>query len=219
MASVPALPQMHPGRDGSLYTRFVKRAVDVICAAGGLAVLSPLLVLIAGAIKIESDGPVFFKQERMGRGFRPFLIYKFRTMVKNAPVLGGPITIGQDPRITRVGHFLRRTKLDELAQLINVVKGDMSLVGPRPEVRRYVEAFHEEYEQVLAIRPGLTDLASLEFIDEAGVLARASDPERAYREYVLPRKLALAKQYVRECSLRLDVLLITRTLRRLIGRG
>jgi lipopolysaccharide/colanic/teichoic acid biosynthesis glycosyltransferase len=191
----------------------MKRAFDIACASIALVLLSPLLLVIAAAVRLDSEGPALFRQQRIGRGFRPFFIYKFRTMVRNAPKLGGLITVGDDPRITRAGRFLRRFKIDELPQLINVLKGDMSLVGPRPELREYVDAFRGDYEQILAIRPGLTDLASLKFIDEAGLLAQATDTERAYRECVLPEKLALAKQYVRDQSLRLDLLLLARTVR------
>jgi lipopolysaccharide/colanic/teichoic acid biosynthesis glycosyltransferase len=172
--------------------------------------------VVAALIKLDSRGPVIFKQERIGRRFKPFFIYKFRTMVKEAPMLGRAITVGEDLRITRVGRFLRRTKLDELPQLLNVLKGDMSLVGPRPELRRYVDAFEREYEQILKVRPGMTDLASLKFIDEASLLAQASDPERAYLERVLPEKIALAKQYANNPSMRLDMLLMGRTLTRLL---
>jgi len=196
-------------------TRFqllLKRAFDLALASLGLLLLSPLLLLAAALIKLDSRGAVFFKQERIGRGFRPFLIYKLRTMVEHAPQLGPDITVGEDPRITRVGRLLRRTKIDEVPQLLNVVKGDMSLVGPRPELPEYVQAFHQQYEEILSVRPGITDLASLKFIDEASLLARASDPELIYREYVLPQKLALARQYVREHSLRLDAMLLVRTL-------
>jgi lipopolysaccharide/colanic/teichoic acid biosynthesis glycosyltransferase len=189
----------------------LKRAIDLVAAAVGLLLLAPLLVLVAVLIKLDSEGPIFFKQERIGRAFRPFLIYKFRTMVKQAPQLGPAITVGQDARITRMGRLLRRAKIDELPQLINVFKGEMSLVGPRPEVPEYVEAFRQDYEEILSVRPGITDLASLKFIDEASLLARAIDPERIYRECVLPRKLALARQYVRERSLGMDAWLLVRT--------
>jgi lipopolysaccharide/colanic/teichoic acid biosynthesis glycosyltransferase len=189
----------------------LKRAIDLVAAAVGLLLLAPLLVLVAVLIKLDSEGSIFFKQERIGRAFRPFLIYKFRTMVKQAPQLGPAITVGQDARITRMGRLLRRAKIDELPQLINVFKGEMSLVGPRPEVPEYVEAFRQEYEEILSVRPGITDLASLKFIDEASLLARAIDPERTYRECVLPQKLALARQYVRERSLGMDAVLLVRT--------
>ncbi len=143
----------------------------------GLVVVLPLLPVVAVAIKWDSPGPIFFKQRRMGRGFRPFFIYKFRTMVEDAPALGMSITAGRDPRITRVGQFLRQTKLDELPQLINVLKGDMSLVGPRPEVPRYVELFRKDYEEILQIRPGITDLASLNTVTKP----RSSDKRRTLR--------------------------------------
>jgi lipopolysaccharide/colanic/teichoic acid biosynthesis glycosyltransferase len=196
----------------------MKRAVDLLVASIGLALLSPLMLLLAALIRLDADGPVFFKQERIGRGFRPFLIYKFRTMVKDASRLGPGITVGDDPRITRIGRFLRRTKIDELPQLINVLKGEMSLVGPRPELPKYVDAFRREYEQILRVRPGMTDLASLKFIDEAALLAQASDPESVYRERVLPEKLALASRYVHERSMWLDALLLLRTVRGLFLR-
>lgn len=193
----------------------LKRGFDIFAASAGILLLAPVLLLIGIAVKLGSDGPALFKQERIGRGFRPFFIYKFRTMVADAPRLGPEITAGDDPRITRVGRFLRKTKLDELPQLFNVIKGDMSLVGPRPEVPRYVEAFRADYEEVLAVRPGLTDLASIKFIDEAGVLAQAHDAEAAYRHQILPEKIALAKQYVRESSLLLDMLVLGRTFAKL----
>jgi len=195
----------------------LKRTTDVALSAIGLVISAPIAAVIAVAIKLDSGGPVIFRQERVGRGFRPFLIYKFRTMVADAPRIGRAITVGGDRRITRVGRFLRRTKLDELPQLINVLKGDMSLVGPRPELRKYVEAFRAEYERILTVRPGMTDLASLRFIDESSVLARAGDPERAYVEWVLPEKIKLARQYVDNSSLRMDLHLLGLTLARIIS--
>ena len=143
---------------GLLFTA-MKRLFDVVAAAIGLVILSPLMALVALLIKVDSPGPVFFRQHRVGKDFRPFQIYKFRTMVQKAPLRGGLITAGVDPRVTRVGNFLRQTKIDELPQLINVLKGDMSLVGPRPEVPQYVEMFRKDYEQILSVRPGITDLA------------------------------------------------------------
>lgn len=203
---------------GNWAGRAAKRALDITASLAGLLLLSPLLAAVAVLVKLDSAGPVFFRQERIGRGFRPFLIYKLRTMAKGAPTLGRAITVGEDPRVTRVGRLLRRTKLDELAQLINVLKGDMSLVGPRPELRRYVEAFRDDYKEILTIRPGLTDLASLKFIDESSMLAGASDPERTYHDDVLPEKISLAKQYVREQSLYLDFVLLARTFSKLLVR-
>ena len=181
--------------------------------------LSPLLLVIAIAIRIDSPGPVFYRQERIGRHGVPFRIHKFRTM-RHDLLHGGPqITVGDDARITRVGAFLRRTKLDELPQFIDVLRGRMSLVGPRPEVPRYVALYPAELRaEVLSVRPGITDLASIEFRDEAALLARARDAEREYVEVVMPRKLALAARYVRSASLALDVTILWRTLRLLAGR-
>src|SRR5207253_6817635 len=152
----------------------------------------PLFVVVAILIRADSPGPVFFAQERIGKGFRPFWIYKFRTMVKDAAQRGGALTASGDPRITRVGQILRNTKIDELPQLINVLRGDMSLVGPRPEVRRYVELFRHDYEEILRVRPGITDLASLKYRDESALLAVAADPEQEYITRVLPDKITLA---------------------------
>ncbi len=193
----------------------IKRGFDVLASLTGLVLLSPVLAVVALAIKLTSPGPVFFRQERVGRGFRRFEILKFRTMVPDAPKLGGQLTAGEDPRITRVGRLLRKTKLDELPQLINVLKGDMSFVGPRPEVPRYVEIFRDDYRELLTVRPGITDLASLKYRDESEVLGRSSDPETTYVEQVLPEKIALGKQYLRRSSLWFDVGLIFKTLFRL----
>ena len=190
-----------------------KRAFDLLLAGLGLVLLSPLLLAVAIGIKLDSSGPVFYRQERIGRHGVPFRIHKFRTM-RHDPLRAGPqITVGADARITRVGAFLRRTKLDELPQLFDVLRGTMSLVGPRPEVPRYVALYPAGLRDVvLSVRPGLTDLASIEFRDEAALLARASEPEREYVEVVMPRKLALAARYVRTRTWGGDVCLIWRTL-------
>ena len=190
-----------------------KRAFDLLLAGLGLVLLSPLLLAVAIGIKLDSSGPVFYRQVRIGRHGVPFLIHKFRTM-RHDPLRAGPqITVGADARITRVGAFLRRTKLDELPQLFDVLRGTMSLVGPRPEVPRYVALYPAGLRDVvLSVRPGLTDLASIEFRDEAALLARASEPEREYVEVVMPRKLALAARYVRTRTWGGDVCLIWRTL-------
>ena len=194
-----------------------KRAFDVSAAVAGLLCLSPLFLVVAVLIKLDSDGPVFFRQERMGRGLRPFFIYKFRTMVSDAPRRGGPLTFREDPRITRIGRFLRKTKIDELPQLINVLKGEMSIVGPRPEVRQYVEPFREDYEEILRVRPGITDLASLEYRDEAAILGTSHDPEEMYLTRILPMKVNLGKEYVRRSSMVFDLMLIFKTLAALTG--
>jgi lipopolysaccharide/colanic/teichoic acid biosynthesis glycosyltransferase len=190
----------------------MKRLFDILVAAIGLVLLSPVFLLIGILIRLDSRGPILFRQERIGKGFKPFRIYKFRTMTQDAPQMGSLITSGEDPRITRIGRFLRRTKVDELPQLINIVKGEMSLVGPRPEVPRYVEVFRNDYEEILKVRPGITDLASLKYRDEATILAKAHDPEEEYRLRVLPEKIRLAKEYIQQSSLLFDGRLILRTL-------
>lgn len=196
-----------------------KRLFDWVLSSLGLLALSPLLLAIALLVKLDSPGPVFFRQERVGRFGRPFRIHKFRTM-RHDPVSAGPqITVGADARITRVGAFLRASKLDELAQLIDVWLGDMSLVGPRPEVPRYVAHYPADLrDKVLSMRPGITDIASIEYRDESAVLARASDPEQAYLREVLPHKLMLAARYVDRSSLALDVWLILRTIGAIVRR-
>jgi lipopolysaccharide/colanic/teichoic acid biosynthesis glycosyltransferase len=195
----------------------MKRAFDIIAATAGLVVLSPVMLFVALFIKLDSRGPVFFRQERFGRNFQPFWIYKFRTMDRDAPFRGSEITVGNDPRITRVGRCLRKAKIDELPQLINVLCGEMSLVGPRPEVRIYVECFRSDYEEILKVRPGITDLASLKYCDEAAILSKAYDAEEEYRLRVLPEKIRLAKEYIPQSSLVFDVKLILRTLVKLFA--
>src|SRR3989304_5972946 len=186
----------------------MKRAFDIILALAGLVILSPVLAVVALFIKCDSEGPVFFKEERGGRKFRPFLIYKSRTMSPPSAGGGFPLTVGRDPRSTRVGWTLRKIKLDEIPQLINVLKGDMSFVGPRPEVPQFVELFRQEYTEILAVRPGITDLASLKYRDEAALLGKAEDPEREYLSHVLPDKIRLAKDYLRHSSFVFDLRLI-----------
>jgi lipopolysaccharide/colanic/teichoic acid biosynthesis glycosyltransferase len=190
----------------------MKRLIDIAASTVGLVLLSPLLLTTAALVKFSSPGPVLFRQERVGRGFRPFTIYKFRTMVADAPRLGAAITCGDDPRITPVGRFLRKTKLDELPQLFNVLRGDMSLVGPRPEVPRYVEMFREDFADILAVRPGITDLASISYRNEADILGRARDPQAEYVAHILPDKIRLAKEYRRRSSVLFDLRLIVRTI-------
>lgn len=190
-----------------------KRLFDLLLCGLGLVLLAPLLLGIAIWIKLDSPGPVLFRQERVGRHGKRFLISKFRTMAADAPARGLQITVGADARITGAGRVLRAAKLDELPQLWDVLRGAMSLVGPRPEVPRYVALYPEEMRLLLlSVRPGITDLASLQYRDESAVLAQAADPERAYVEQVLPAKLALSARYVREASLAGDLRLILATL-------
>src|SRR5215467_1487786 len=195
-----------------------KRSFDLVVSLLALIALSPVFAITALLIKIDSKGPVFFRQERIGKGLRTFFIWKFRTMVTDAPFKGGQLTVGEDPRITRIGRVLRRTKIDELPQLINVLRGEMSLVGPRPEVPRYVALYRSDYEQILRVPPGITDLASLKYRDETSVLMLASDPEHEYVTRVLPDKIELAKQYVRQSSFVFDMSLIAKTVGRVIFR-
>ncbi len=196
----------------------LKRLLDIAVATMGLVVCFLPGLLVAFLVKLTSRGPVFFRQERMGRAFRPFRIYKFRSMVQHAPQKGHLVTFGADPRITSLGRFLRASKIDELPQLINVLLGDMSLVGPRPEVRKYVEMFRDDYAEILRVRPGITDLASIKYRNEAEILGQAEDPEKEYVEQVLPEKIRLAKEYVRNPSLWLDFLIILKTIH-IVGRG
>jgi lipopolysaccharide/colanic/teichoic acid biosynthesis glycosyltransferase len=194
----------------------MKRAFDVGAAAIALLILFPLMALVMLAIKLDSKGPVFFRQWRVGRHYLPFQIYKFRTMQVGSGG-GAEITAAGDPRITSIGRLLRSTKLDELPQLLNILRGDMSVVGPRPEVLQYVELFHFDYADVLAVRPGLTDLASIKYRDEAGTLAAAADSEHEYVTRILPDKIALAREYVRRSSVWFDMQLIATTIHRLFA--
>lgn len=198
-----------------------KRLFDLVVASALLVLLSPLLAAIALWVRLDSPGPVFFRQERVGRHGVPFRIHKFRTMRAAADDAGGPqITVGDDARITRAGAFLRRRRLDELPQLLDVIAGSMSLVGPRPEVPRYVALYPPALrETLLSVRPGVTDPASLAWEDEAAQLARAADPEREYVEVVMPAKLALAARYVERATLWSDLGVIWRSLRLPFGGG
>ena len=196
----------------------LKRGLDLFVAAAALLLSVPLFALIALSVRLDSPGPVFFRQERVGRGGSVFRIHKFRTMVVDAPARGPGITVGADPRVTRVGRFLRRGKLDELPQLLDVLAGHMSLVGPRPELPGYVALYPPELRaQVLGVRPGITDPASLKYADEASLLAAAADPEREYREVLLPAKLRESADYIRRATLASDLLVLGRTLALLFG--
>lgn len=190
----------------------MKRLFDLLFAGTALVVLAPALLAMALWIKWDSPGPVFFRQLRVGRHGREFFIYKFRTMRTDAERLGPQITIGADARITRSGHVLRKYKLDELPQFINVLIGDMSVVGPRPEVPRYVAHYTDaQRDVVLSVRPGITDLASIEYRDENALLGASKDPQATYIEVVMPAKLALCERYVRTRSFWGDIAIIVRT--------
>jgi lipopolysaccharide/colanic/teichoic acid biosynthesis glycosyltransferase len=190
-----------------------KRIFDLAAASLGLAILAPVLLVVAALIKIESRGPVFFRQERVGLNGRTFRIHKFRTMRHTGDTVGGEITVRDDPRVTRVGRLLRKYKLDELPQLIDVLWRDMSLVGPRPEVPRYVRHYSERDKAiVLSVLPGITDFASIRFRDESALLGQASDPDAVYLRKILPRKLRYYRFYVQRRSLVLDIRLILMTI-------
>lgn len=196
----------------------LKRMMDIAVSAVALCVLWPLYLIIALAIVIDDPGPVFYRQVRVGRGGKPFRIFKFRSMVVDADKKGLEITVGHDRRITRVGAFLRKTKLDELAQLINVLCGQMSFVGPRPEVPRYVELYTPYQRQVLLVRPGITDYASIAYRNENDLLDAAQDPERMYIEKIMPAKIELNMKYLREISPAADIRLILKTVEA-VARG
>ena len=198
----------------------IKRGFDLIVSGVALLILSPVLAIIAVVVKADSPGPALFRQQRVGRFGRPFTMHKFRTMREGQRTPGYALTVGADPRITTVGAFLRRYKLDELPQLFDVFAGNMSLVGPRPEMREYVERYPDEIRNmILSVRPGITDPASIEFRNESELLATASDPERMYVEEILPRKLASSSSYLSRRSLMSDIRLIFQTLRASAGPG
>ena len=197
----------------------LKRAFDVVCAVIGLLIFGVPMLAIAAWIRLDTAGPVFFRQERVGLHGKLFRIHKFRTMAVDAERSGPQLTVGADARVTRVGRVLRANRLDELPQFLDVLAGDMSLVGPRPDVPRYVEQWPPALrERVLAVRPGITDPASLKFRDEATLLARAADPEREYVDVILPRKLALAADYADHASLWTDLAVIGRSVGVLLFR-
>ena len=189
----------------------LKRLMDVVISGCALLVLWPLLLLIALAIKIDDPGPVFYRQVRVGRNGKEFRIFKFRTMVVDADKKGLQITVGRDSRVTRVGAFLRKTKLDELAQLLNVLTGEMSFVGPRPEVPKYVDLYTPYQRQVLLVRPGITDYASIAYRNENDLLEGAQDPERMYIDEIMPAKIELNMKYLHEISPLPDIRLILST--------
>lgn len=190
----------------------MKRLFDIITSFIFLLLLSPLLIIFSIWIIIDSKGGIFFGQSRVGRDNKNFKMFKFRTMRPGSDAKG-LLTVGdRDPRVTNAGHILRKTKLDELPQLINILKGDMSVVGPRPEVRKYVDLYNAEQMQVLNVRPGLTDYASLEYINESEILGKSSDPDKTYIESIMPAKLALNIRYIQEQSLGTDLKIIFKTI-------
>lgn len=195
----------------SKFNSILKRIFDFFASLLGIIVLSPILVAVSIAIKLDSKGNILFLQKRVGKDGVPFNIYKFRTMVTDAEKLGKQITVGKDSRITKTGAFLRKYKIDELPQLFNVLKGDMSLVGPRPEVPKYVELYTEEEKKVLTVRPGITDLASLRYKDENEILGKVENPEEYYINVIMKDKLKLNLEYIEKSNLFFDISLIIKT--------
>lgn len=189
-----------------------KRFFDILFASIGLLILSPLFILLGLLIKIESPGPIFYRQIRIGLNEKEFRIHKFRSMYIDADKIGMAITVGRDPRITRVGHYIRKFKCDEFAQLIDVLLGKMSLVGPRPEVPKYVQFYPAEIKkEIFSVRPGITDLASIEYRNENDLLALSPNPEVTYVQQILPDKLKISLEYVRNASMKKDIEIILRT--------
>lgn len=193
----------------------IKRLFDIIVSVLGLLILSPFLLLLAIAIIIESKGGLFYMQTRVGKNNKDFKLFKFRSMVVGSDK-HGLLTVGNDSRITKVGYYIRKYKLDEFAQLLNVIKGDMSLVGPRPEVRKYVDLYTDKQLQVLDVKPGITDIASLEYFEENELLGKSNEPEKIYIEEIMPHKLSLNLHYIDNHNLMIDIKLILKTIIRVI---
>ncbi len=196
-----------------MYIEFGKRVFDIIATVLGSILLLPIIIPIALWIKLSSKGPLFYIQKRVGKNFKEFDLYKFRSMIIDADKVGPSVTSGDDPRITKVGKIIRRTKVDELPQLLNVLKGDMSLVGPRPEVLKFVKEKKEAYKKVLSVKPGITDNAAIEYRDEEEIMNQYEDKEKAYIDIVLPEKIKLYNQYIDNISFMNDFKLILKTLK------
>jgi len=196
----------------NLYILFGKRTFDLVFSLVGFICLLPVFLFIAFSIKIIDRGRIFYIQKRMGVNFQPFNFYKFRTMIDDADKVGPLITGSNDPRITIIGGFLRKYKLDELPQLVNVIKGDISMVGPRPEVEKYVSLFKNEYQDILQIKPGITDFAALHYRNEEAIMAKYEDPHKVYIEQILPEKIKLYYKYINSMSLITDIKIIFATI-------
>lgn len=194
------------------YYKFLKRIEDLVLSAFGLLVLSPLLLMVAVIVRLTSLGPALFRQLRVGCNGRNFILFKFRTMNLQQDAYKGSFDAGSSTRVTRIGRVLRKTKIDEFPQLWNVLIGDMSIVGPRPEVRKWVDAYPERWAKVLTVKPGITDPASIYYRNEEELLAKADDPEAYYRDYILPHKLDLYEEYVRTRSFCGDICIIIKTI-------
>lgn len=200
----------------SFYSSFGKRWFDIAASLIGLILLSPVFIVISLLIKLVDGGPIFYKQERIGRDFRPFLLIKFRTMTVDADKMGPLVTAGDDRRVTKIGKFLRKTKLDELPQLLNVLKGDMSIVGPRPEVEKYVKEYEDDYKHILRVKPGITDYATVEYRNEEEILKAFVNPEEGYIREILPKKIKLYRKYIAEMGFKTDLKIIINTIIKVI---
>jgi len=194
-----------------MYKTFGKRLFDIISSLIGLILLSPLFIIISILIKLDSKGSIFYTQERITKDFKPFKLFKFRSMKSDSKGLS--ITSANDNRITKIGKFIRKSKIDELPQLLNVLIGEMSLVGPRPEVIKYVDIKKDEYQKVLSVKAGITDNSAIEFRDEEGILEGYDDKEKAYIDIILPKKIELYNQYIDNISFKNDIILILKTLK------
>jgi len=194
----------------------MKRTFDLMLSILTLIFLLPLFAVVGLVIKLETSGPIFYRQKRIGKQFKPFFILKFRTMIQDADKKGLHITTGGDVRVTRVGRILRKSKIDELPQIINILKGEMSFVGPRPEVEKYVSIYKKDYEYILSVKPGITDISSITFRDEESVLRDQANPEEYYKMILLPKKIEFAKAYIKKSSLIFDLVIISKTLKRII---
>ena len=195
----------------------IKRLFDIIASLIGIIILSPVLLLISLFIVFESGFPILYRQKRVGKDNKDFFLLKFRSMNKGADKKG-LLTIGEkDSRITRVGYYLRKYKLDELPQLLNVLTGNMSIVGPRPEVRKYVDLYSDDQKKVLSVKPGITDYASMEYTNENEILAKSTEPEQLYIQEVMPKKLFLNQKYIQEMGLMTDIKIVFRTISKIIS--
>ena len=190
----------------------IKRIFDLFLSSIGLIILSPLFFFISILVKLDSKGPIFFKQVRIGYKWKKFYVCKFRTMIENAEKVGERLTSNNDIRITKIGRLLRKYKIDEFPQLINVFKGEMSFVGPRPELPEYVEVFRNDYDYILKVKPGITDFASIKFRDESKLINNSKNAENIYINEILPKKIKMYKKYVKNNSLKLDIYLIILTI-------
>ncbi|MFN4234215.1 MAG: sugar transferase [Bacteroidia bacterium] len=197
----------------------LKRVFDIVFSLIGLVLVFPIFLFLSIWIKLDSPGSIFYLQERIGKDFKPFKLYKFRSMYSGSDIKG-LLTVGnKDKRITRSGYFIRKYKLDELAQLINVLIGDMSFVGPRPEVKKYVDLYNDEQKKVLTVKPGITDYASIEYFNENEILEKSTNPEKTYIQEIMPHKLQLNLKYIEEQNIFVDLKIIFKTIKRIFIRN